>query len=242
MRSRLGRRTLGLAHAAAHDGHGQNGLHVVQPGSRRSCQRSDCQRDRCIGRSDGPHHRPDDRPVPDAQSFERRRDVESPGAMRQNPLLGGVAAYAGKHPKPLYLAGCGDRTAVRRHPAHGFRATGHPGRRSEPESEQPPVCRANAPYHGGPDPHGRRIHLPRRRAHLGNFPRRTDALRSFARRRRQGGGRRFARNHRVPSPNRFRKRTHENRDPGASRRPDHRLRTARTPVRRRKSGQILVFT
>ena len=143
-------------------------------------KRSDCQRDRCIGRSDGPHHRPNDRPVPDAQSFERRRDVESPGAMRQNPLLGGVAAYAGKHPKPLYLAGCGDRTAVRRRPAHGFLTTGHPGRRSKPEPGQPPVRRANAPYHGGPDPHGRRIHLPRRRAHLGNFPRRTDALGSFA--------------------------------------------------------------
>ena len=85
MRSRLGRRTVGLAHAAAHDGHGQNGLHVVQPGSRRSCQRSDCQRDRCIGRSDGPHHRPNDRPVPDAQSFERRRDVESPGRNATKP-------------------------------------------------------------------------------------------------------------------------------------------------------------
>ena len=126
-------------------------------------------------------------------------------------------------PKPLYLAGCGDRTAVRRRPAHGFRTTGYPGCRSKPEPGQPPVRRANAPYHGGPDPHGRRIHLPRRRAHLGNFPRRTDALRSLARRRRQGGGRRFARNHRVPSPNRFRKRTHENRNSGASRCPDHRL-------------------
>ena len=91
MRSRLGRRTARLAHAAAHDGHGQTGCHVVQPGSRRSSQRSDCQRDRRIRRPNGPYHRPHDHSVPDAQPVEGCGNVEPPGAMRQNPFFGGVA-------------------------------------------------------------------------------------------------------------------------------------------------------
>lgn len=76
MRSRLGRRTAWLAHAAAHDGHGQTGCHVVQPGSRRSSQRSDCQRDRRIRRPNGPYHRPHDHSVPDAQPVEGCGNVE----------------------------------------------------------------------------------------------------------------------------------------------------------------------
>ena len=113
MRSRLGRRTARLAHAAAHDGHGQTGCHVVQPGSRRSSQRSDCQRDRRIRRPNGPYHRPHDHSVPDAQPVEGCGNVEPPGAMRQNPFFGGVASHARKHLEPLYLAGRRDRTAVR---------------------------------------------------------------------------------------------------------------------------------
>ena len=79
MRSRLGRRTARLAHAAAHDGHGQTGCHVVQPGSRRSSQRSDCQRDRRIRRPNGPVS-PTSRPFSSGCSTGRRvRQCGAPG-------------------------------------------------------------------------------------------------------------------------------------------------------------------
>ena len=130
MRSRLGRRTARLAHAAAHDGHGQTGCHVVQPGSRRSSQRSDCQRDRRIRRPNGPYHRPHDHSVPDAQPVEGCGNVEPPGAMRQNPFFGGVASHARKHLEPLYLAGRRDRTAVRPGSGNKRGAVGQSARRN----------------------------------------------------------------------------------------------------------------
>ena len=130
MRSRLGRRTARLAHAAAHDGHGQTGCHVVQPGSWRSSQRSDCQRDRRIRRPNGPYHRPHDHSVPDAQPVEGCGNVEPPGAMRQNPFFGGVASHARKHLEPLYLAGRRDRTAVRPGSGNKRGAVGQSARRN----------------------------------------------------------------------------------------------------------------
>ena len=160
MRSGLGRRASRLAHAAAYDGYDQNGLDVLQPGSRRSRQRSNCQRDRCFGRTNGPHHGPHDHPVPDAQPFEGRRHVESARPVRQIALLGPVAAHA----------------------RHRRGQTSHKGRK---------------------DPNGHRVRLPRRRADFGNLSRRNDALRHFARRRRQGGGCRFARNYGIPARRRI---------------------------------------
>ncbi len=173
MRSGCGRGTPGLAHAAADHGHDQDGRHVVQPGHRRSSQRSDCQRNRRARRTDGPHHRPHGRAIPDAQPLQGRRHVEPAGAMRQNALFGGVAPHAGEHLEPLYLAGCGYGTAFR----HRSRA---------------------APRSGRPHPLRGGIRLPGRRADRRNVPRRDDALRRFACRRGQGRGRRIARYHAEP--------------------------------------------
>ncbi len=217
MRSGLGRRASRLAHAAAYDGYDQNGLDVLQPGSRRSRQRSDYQRDRRFGRTNGPHHGPHDHPVPDAQPFEGRRHVESARPMRQIALLSPMAAHARKHREPLHLARCGDGAPLRHR-------------------------RGQTPHKGCKDPNGHRVRLPRRRADFGNLSRRNDALRHFARRRGQGGGCRFARNHGIPARHRIRNGTHENRHSGASRRTHDRLRIARTAIRRRKSGQVLFFT
>ena len=244
MRSRLGRRTARLAHAAAHDGHGQTGCHVVQPGSRRSSQRSD-------------------HSVPDAQPVEGCGNVESPGAMRQNPFFGGVASHARKHLEPLYLAGRRDRTAVRPSSGNKRGAVGQSARRNHNvvqfrarhdffgsrigcgfRSDTPKctVGRRKTRHPGRSDPHGRRIFLPESHTHLRHIPRRSDALRSLARRGRQGGGRRFARHYGESPGHRFRDRTHEDRNPGAPRRPDHRFRNPRTTIRRRKPRQILLFT
>ena len=218
MRSGLGRRASRLAHAAAYDGYDQNGLDVLQPGSRRSRQRSDCQRDRCFRRTNGPHHGPHDHPVPDAQPVEGRRHVESARPMRQIALLGPMAAHARKHRKPLHLAGHSDGTRHLRQ------------------------LRGQTPHKGRKNPDGDRVRLPRRRADFGNLSRRNDALRHFARRRRQGGRCRFARNHGIPARRRIRNGTHENRHSGTSRRTHDRLRSARTAIRRRKSGQVFFFT
>lgn len=57
-----------------------------------------------------------------------------------------------------------------------------------------------------------------------------------------GRGRRFARHYGESPGHRFRDRTHEDRNPGAPRRPDHRFRNPRTTIRRRKPRQILLFT
>ena len=105
--------TTGFADAARDDGHDQTGGHVVQPGRGRSSQRTDRPGDRRIGRSDGTHHRPHDRAIPHAQPFERGRHVESPRAVRQNSLFGGVAPHLGEHDRPLYLAGFRHGTALR---------------------------------------------------------------------------------------------------------------------------------
>ncbi len=259
MRSRLGRRTARLAHAAAHDGHGQTGCHVVQPGSRRSSQRSDCQRDRRIRRPNGPYHRPHDHSVPDAQPVEGCGNVEPPGAMRQNPFFGGVASHARKHLEPLYLAGRRDRTAVRPGSGNKRGAVGQSARRNHNvvqfrarhdffgsrigcgfRSDTPKctVGRRKTRHPGRSDPHGRRIFLPESHTHLRHIPRRSDALRSLARRGRQGGGRRFARHYGESPGHRFRDRTHEDRNPGAPRRPDHRFRNPRTTIRRRKPAKF----
>ena len=102
----------------------------MQPGSRRSSQRSDCQRDRRIRRPNGPYHRPHDHSVPDAQPVEGRRHVESARPMRQNPFFGGVASHARKHLEPLYLAGRRDRTAVRPGSGNKRGAVGQSARRN----------------------------------------------------------------------------------------------------------------
>ena len=109
MRSVLGRRASRLAHAAAYDGYDQNGLDVLQPGSRRSRQRSDYQRDRRFGRTNGPHHGPHDHPVPDAQPFEGRRHVESARPVRPRKIYLGLERNSGEPAQPAYLARYGGR-------------------------------------------------------------------------------------------------------------------------------------
>ena len=76
----------------------------------------------------------------------------------------------------------------------------------------------------------------------GTFLDGADALRHIARRGRQGRGRRFARDHGIPARNRIRNRAYENRDTRTPRCPHDRLRNTRTAIRRRKPGQILLFT
>ena len=186
MRSRGRGRTARIADPAADDGHDENGFDVVQSGCRRSCQRSDCQRDRCTRRTDGTHYGPHDRAVPDAQPLEGRRDVESAGAVRQDALLGGVAPHTRKHDAPLHLAGCRYGAALRR----------------------------DARRAGRPHPHGGGVHVPRRGADGRHLPRRRDALRHGARRRGQGRGCRLARDHGVPAPDGLRIRPHEDRHAG----------------------------
>ena len=250
MRSRLGRRTARLAHAAAHDGHGQTGCHVVQPGSWRSSQRSDCQRDRCIRRPNGPYHRPHDHSVPDAQPVEGCGNVEPPGAMRQNPFFGGVASHARKHLEPLYLAGRRDRTAVRPGSGNKRGAVGQSARRNHTvvqfrarhdffgsrigcrfRSDTPKctVGRRKTRHPGRSDPHGRRIFLPESHTHLRHIPRRSDALRSLARRGRQGGGRRFARHYGESPGHRFRDRRASTPGPSISKSSNHNTATKTPP-------------
>ena len=216
LRSGLCRRTPGVAHAVAHHGHGQDGFHVVQPGRRRCSQRTDSQRNRCFGRTDGTHYRPHRDPVSDAQPFEGRSHVEPPCAMRQNPFLGGVAPYARKHAQPLYLAGRRHRAAVR-----------HLGNQTARDRRT--------------DAHGHRIRLQGRHTYRRYVPRRADALRHIARRGRQGRGRRFARDHGVPARNRIRNRAYENRYARTPRCPHDRLRNTRTAIRGRKTIQIFLF-
>ena len=119
LRSRGCGRTPRVAHAAAHDGHGEIRVDVVQSGCRRRSKRTDSQRDRCTRRTNGTHRRPHDPPIPDAQPLERRRHVEPAGAMRQNPFFGGVAPHARKHAESLHLAGFGRGAAFR--PARSLR-------------------------------------------------------------------------------------------------------------------------
>ena len=218
----------GVADAAPDDGHDENGFDVLQSGCRRCSQRTDSQRDRCFGRRDGAHHRPYVRTVPDAEQVEGSGHVESAGTVRQDPLLGGVASDAGKHSEPLHLAGCRHGAALRPDPSTEY--FGQSLRRSYAPADP---RRA--------DPNGRRIFMPRRDPHGRHLPRRHDALRRRPCRRGPGRRCRLTRHYGESAEHRFRDRPHEDRNPGAARRPDDQFQNSRTPIRRRKTRQILLF-
>ena len=219
LRGGFGRGPHGRAHAAADDGHDQDGGHVVQSRRGRRCEGADSARNRRFGRPYGAYLRPLDHPVPHAQPIERSGHVEPSRAVRQGAFLAPLAAGAGEHAQPLHLAG-------RRGGAALFCGFG----------------RWASARRGASHPHGGGVRGPRRGAYQRNLPRRTHALRRMPRRGRQGGRRRVDGHHRIARGDGLRGGPHEDGHARAHRRTDDRFFGAGAAGGRRASVQIFVFS